>query len=148
MNTYGGIDVDLHVLLTSAVVVNGQLHSPKTPPHTRYPLDWRLGGGGACSASARYEENILDPSGTTNLASRSLRPQLVANTDCAIAASIKGRVVTNSEDGRVRDYRSVRPKAARERLIARTALSAHETEAIPGRVRRWFCCKVSVVHGI
>jgi hypothetical protein len=49
METYGGVDVEIHMFLTSALVGgDGQLHAPaalhpgKGP--SRYPLDRRLSG--------------------------------------------------------------------------------------------------------
>jgi hypothetical protein len=67
MKAHGGVDVQIHIFLTSVLVeVTGQLHAPadfapgKDP---RYPLDRRLSGPE--SPSGRHGEvKILAPTGT------------------------------------------------------------------------------------
>jgi hypothetical protein len=68
MKTYGGVKVELHILLTTALVGgqwsasrNGRFTPWETAP--RYPLDRRLGG--PQNRSGRHgEEKILTPTGT------------------------------------------------------------------------------------
>jgi hypothetical protein len=88
MKTYGGVVVQTHVFLTSALV--GGEWSTSCPNHftteerARYPLDRRLGGPQSLSRRCG-EVNILDPAWT-----RTPTPvvQHVASlyTDCATAA--------------------------------------------------------------
>jgi hypothetical protein len=66
MKTYGGVDVVIHVFLTSALVGCGQFHAPTALSpwkSTRYPSDRRLGGPQS-RFGRRGEEKILDPTGT------------------------------------------------------------------------------------
>jgi hypothetical protein len=53
MKMYGGVDVQMHVFLTLALEVSGQLHT--SAALARYPLDRRLGG--LQSRSGRHGEN-------------------------------------------------------------------------------------------
>jgi hypothetical protein len=42
MKMYGGMDVQVHVFLTSALVVSGQLHAPAAlPPEKKPPVPIR-----------------------------------------------------------------------------------------------------------
>jgi hypothetical protein len=58
MKTYRGVDVEIHIFLTSALVgVSGQLHAPAALPlgkSPRYPFYRRLGG--PQSRSGQYGE--------------------------------------------------------------------------------------------
>jgi hypothetical protein len=67
MKAYGGVDVQIHVFLTLALVGGVVSFTPlKLYPRgksSRYPLDRRLGG--PLSQSGRYGEvKILDPTRT------------------------------------------------------------------------------------
>jgi hypothetical protein len=68
MKAYGGVDVQIHIFLTSVLVeVSGQLHAPAalTPPRgksVRYPLDSRLGGPTA-GLDDMEKKKILPPPG-------------------------------------------------------------------------------------
>jgi hypothetical protein len=81
MKTYGGVDVQIHVFITSALVGGewsasrpGRLTPCKDP---RYPLDRRLDGPQI--RSGWYEEvKILYPTGTWTPVSRTLSQQSVA----------------------------------------------------------------------
>jgi hypothetical protein len=84
MKTYGGVDVYIHVLVTSALV--GGKWSASRPgrftPHPRgkyrrYPLDRRLGGSQSRSGR-RGEDKILGPTGTRTPTPRPSSPQPVA----------------------------------------------------------------------
>jgi hypothetical protein len=68
MKTYGGVDVYIHIFLTSALAV-GEWSASRPGRFTprgksaRYPLDSMLGG--PQSRSGRFgEEKILEPTGT------------------------------------------------------------------------------------
>jgi hypothetical protein len=74
MNAYGGVDVQIHIFLTSAlaggewtVSRSGRVKSP------RYPLDWRMGGPQSWSGR-RGEEKCIDPTGTRTATPRSSSP--------------------------------------------------------------------------
>jgi hypothetical protein len=64
MKAYGGVNVQIHVILTSGLAGSGQLHAPaalppgKQPLPAGYPVDKRLGGPQNRSEQHR-EENIL-----------------------------------------------------------------------------------------
>jgi hypothetical protein len=78
MKTYGGVDVYIHVFLTSALL--GGERSVSRPGRfipteidPRYALDRKLGG--PQSRSGRHEEEkILDPTGTRTPTSQSSSP--------------------------------------------------------------------------
>jgi hypothetical protein len=84
MKAYGGVDVQIHIFLTSEV--SGPLHAPDALPggkSPRYPLDRRLGGPQSRSGrrgenSCPYRDSNSDPSVVQPVASR--------YTDCAIPA--------------------------------------------------------------
>jgi hypothetical protein len=74
MKAYGGVDVYIHVFLTSALVgVSGQLHaSAAFPPGGKspfYPLDRSLDGP-KIRSGRRGEEKIFYPTGTRTPTSR------------------------------------------------------------------------------
>jgi hypothetical protein len=113
MKTYGGVDVYIHIFLTSALEVSGQLHAPAALPlgkSPRYPFYRRLGG--PQSWSGWYGEvNIFDPTGTRTPAPLVVQPVASHYTDWAIPAPLhsftnryysKGEKVGNTEDWNMR----------------------------------------------
>jgi hypothetical protein len=64
MEAYEGVDVEIHVFLTSALVGSNQLHAPAAlSPGKESGLNRRLSG--PLNQSGRYGEfKILDPTGT------------------------------------------------------------------------------------
>jgi hypothetical protein len=69
MKACGGVDVQIHVFLTLALVVGEISFTPRAAllpgKEPQYPLDRRLGG--PQSRSGRHGEvKILDPTGTRN----------------------------------------------------------------------------------
>jgi hypothetical protein len=90
MKAYGGVDVYIHIFLTSALV-GGEwsasrpcrfIHRGKSP---RYPLDRRLGGPQSRSRRGG-EENILVPPGDSNSDPSVVQPVASRYTDCATRA--------------------------------------------------------------
>jgi hypothetical protein len=78
MKAYVGVDVQIHILLTSALV-GGEWSASRTGCFTsggksrQYPLDRRLGG--LQSRSGRLgEKKILNPTGTRTQTPRSSNP--------------------------------------------------------------------------
>jgi hypothetical protein len=66
MKAYKGVDVQIHIFLTSVLPGADQLHAPavlRPGKSSRYPLNRRLGGPQNQSGTSG-EEEILDPTGT------------------------------------------------------------------------------------
>jgi hypothetical protein len=78
MKAYGGVDVQIHIFLTSALI-GGKWSASRIGRFTprgnspRYPLDRRLGGPQSRSGR-RGEEKILDATGTRTLTPRLSSP--------------------------------------------------------------------------
>jgi hypothetical protein len=92
MKAYGGVDEQIQIFLTSALVGGEWSASRPHPLYPRkkcpwYPLDRRLDGPQRCSGR-RGEVKILDPTGTQNSDPSVDQPIARRYTDCDIPAPL------------------------------------------------------------
>jgi hypothetical protein len=103
MKAYGGVDVYIHIFLTSALTGNEWSASRPKPLYPRgnsprYALDRRLGGPQSRSGR-RGEEKILDPTWTLTLNPSIVQPIASRYTDYTIPSPIKCLLNFNNHSG-------------------------------------------------